>query len=356
MDSFILKSKFGGLGVGENYPIRVNCNIGINCISEYHREIDKIDSIFNSKFVPDIMMDLSTIKINEPLYEYIINEKKIPVGTVPTYTLFEKNKGFDKIKLLDSIEDQAYKGVSFFTLHFTATPDLYEIAKKNRKIPVTSRGGGLVLFDSVFNKRDGSLLIELFDDIVNIALNHDILISLGTTFRPAGIIEARDEVHIKETIKQLEICKKLRLLGVKVMLENFGHIDLIELEKHVEIIKEFNVPIMPLGPIPTDIAIDNDHIAAAIGASFSCFWGIAHIINSISPFEHSKSDITINDTIKAIETAQLAAHIVNLTRFSKCRDKDINILNERSKTRSCIMDNSIACNRCSDKCPLKLPI
>lgn len=356
MDSFILKSNSGGLGIGNNYPIRVNCNIGVNDISDFKNEINKINTIFNSESIPDIMMDLSTIEVENPLYDFIINEKKIPVGTVPTYTSFDKKKGFDKIKLLEHLEEQANRGVSFFTLHFTATSNLYEIAQKNRIIPVTSRGGGLVLYDSIQNQRNESIFIELFDEIVNIALDYDIAISLGTTFRPAGIIDARDEVHIKETIEQLKICKKLKSYGVKVMLENFGHIDLAQLEKHIALIKEFEVPVMPLGPIPTDIAINNDHIAAAIGASFSCYWGIAHIINSISPYEHSKSEISITDSIKAIETAKLVAHIINLTRYTQHKEKDINIFKVRANNRSCIIGNSTSCNRCSDKCPLKLSI
>jgi phosphomethylpyrimidine synthase len=140
------------------------------------------------------------------------------------------------------------------------------------------------------------------------------------------------------------------------MLDNIGHIDLKNLENHVEMIRKFDVPVMPLGPIPTDIAIDNDHIAAAIGASFSCYWGIAHIINSISPFEHSKSEITTADTIKAVETAKLVAHIINLTRFSEYKEKDVEIFKKRSDDNCCITGNPTSCNRCSDECPLKLSI
>lgn len=69
-NSFCLKN---GLGIGENYPIRINLNFGLNNIDEYEKEKVKIDTLLLSEHTrPDIVMDLSTIKIGNPLYRRVI--------------------------------------------------------------------------------------------------------------------------------------------------------------------------------------------------------------------------------------------------------------------------------------------
>lgn len=354
-DSFQLKTSNKFLGIGNQYPIRVNCNIGINNSGNYKNEVIKIDELLRTKeSSPDLMMDLSTIRLTKPLYQYIIDNYGLAVGTLPVYLCYSKNEGISKKRLLELLEEQAKQGVAFFTLHFTADLELYEIAKKSRLIPLTSRGGGMVLRDSFLNKRDSNILIECFDEIVSIVKKNNIAISLGTTFRPAGIVDALDEVHLLETHKQLELCQKLKALGVNVIVENIGHIDLSSIEKHSELLRRFYAPIMPLGPLPTDNAEGNDHIASAIGGAFAGFNNSANILNSISPNEHLNSDIKIKDSINGIIAAKIAAHSVNITRFSDLREIDDEIYKRRGEELSCISKSKGNCERCDEFCPLKI--
>lgn len=51
---------------------------------------------------------------------------------------------------------------------------------------------------------------------------------------------------------------------------------------------------MPLGPIPTDIAIGMDHIAAAIGATIMGIEGCANIISTVTREEHTGGDLLLN--------------------------------------------------------------
>jgi len=351
MKSFKIKTKAGFLGVGNDYPIRVNCNVGTNTTNAFVDEIKKINAIFQSKeTTPDMMMDLSITQNNDKVSKYIIDNYNIAVGTIPYYTVYNKINGISKSQLLESIIDLAEIGISFLTLHFTANLPLYELALKNREIPTTSRGGSLILSDCLINKRDENILLESIDDIIAIALKYSIAISLGTTFRPAGINDACDTVHILETEEQLELCKYLQSKGVNVIVENIGHIDLLQLKRHAELLKKFEAPIMPLGPLPTDNAIGNDDIASAIGASFAAYYGCCHIINSVTPNEHSTSSFTTQDIIKGIEAAKIAAHCVNILKFRECREVDENIYKARANTKSCLEN----CNRCDEFCPLKL--
>jgi len=285
------------------------------------------------------------------LYYYIATNHKVPIGTVPIY-LAARLDSLDRNHILDILHEQAENGVSFFTIHFTADKALLDIANKTRKIPVTSRGGGIILKDVIKNNKTSNIYIDIFDSIVNIALKYNITISLGATFRPAGIIDSCDKVHLEETKLQLQICKKLKKKGVNVIVENIGHIDLKTLEQHSNLLREFDSPIMPLGPLLTDIGMEMDNIVSAIGASFSAYWGCAHIINSITPIEHLNSSIDINNLMIGIKTAKLVAHIINLTNYKDVKNLDNNIYEQRSQTESCMINN--ACDRCSNYCPLKL--
>lgn len=343
-----------GLTIGGDSPIRVNCNIGCNKIEDIQSEISKIEFIQSCNELPDMMMDLSLIELEEPLYNYIKNNLGLPFGVVLSYHRFTKSKGYQWEDIRDAFLQLCYDGVSFVTIHFTADLDLFSRANQIRKIPVTSRGGGMVLYDSRINNRTQNIFRENIDEIANIALKHNVVISLGTTFRPGTILDACDSVHIEETLRQLSICRLLQSKGVKVMVENIGHITLDKIATHSKLLSKFNAPIMPLGPLPTDAAINEDHVANAIGATFAAYIGCTHIINCVTRYEHSKSAITQDAIIEAIRAAKVAAHIADLSRnINKAYLYDAFITNNRIKEHSCLTDSN-NCTRCSTVCPLKL--
>lgn len=343
-----------GLTIGGNSPIRINCNIGCNKIEDVESEISKLEFIQSCNELPDMMMDLSLIELEKPLYNYIKNKLGIPFGVVLSYRRFTKSRGYQWDEIRNAFFQLCSDGVSFITIHFTADLDLFYKARQIRKIPVTSRGGGMVLHDSRINNRTQNIFREHIDEIADIALKHDVVISLGTTFRPGTILDACDSIHIKETLRQLDICKLLQSKGVKVMVENIGHITLDKISDHSKLLSKFNAPIMPLGPLPTDTAINADHIANAIGASFAAYIGCAHIINCVTRYEHSESAITQDATIEAIRAAKVAAHIADLSRnINEANHYDTIITNNRMKEYSCFTDSN-NCTRCSTVCPLKL--
>ena len=343
-----------GLTIGGNSPIRINCNIGCNKIEDIESEISKLEFIQSCNELPDMMMDLSLIELEKPLYNYIKNKLGIPFGVVLSYRRFTKSRGYQWDEIRNAFFQLCSDGVSFITIHFTADLDLFYKARQIRKIPVTSRGGGMVLHDSRINNRTQNIFREHIDEIADIALKHDVVISLGTTFRPGTILDACDSIHIKETLRQLDICKLLQSKGVKVMVENIGHITLDKISDHSKLLSKFNAPIMPLGPLPTDTAINADHIANAIGASFAAYIGCAHIINCVTRYEHSESAITQDVTIEAIRAAKVAAHIADLSRnINEANHYDTIITNNRMKEYSCFTDSN-NCTRCSTVCPLKL--
>lgn len=343
-----------GLTIGSNSPIRVNCNVGCNSKTDIESELSKLKFIQSCNELPDMMMDLSLIELEYPLYKCIKDKLGIPFGVVLSYRRFTKSKGYQWKDIRNVFLQLCIDGVSFVTIHFTADLDLFYKARQIRKIPVTSRGGGMVLYDCRINNRTQNIFREHIDEIADISLKYNVVISLGTTFRPGTILDACDSIHIEETLRQLNICKLLQSKGVKVMVENIGHITLDKISTHSKLLNRFNAPIMPLGPLPTDVAINEDHIANAIGASFAAYIGCAHIINCVTRYEHSKSAITQEATVEAIRAAKVAAHIADLSRnFNEANLYDTMITNNRMKEHSCFADSK-NCTRCSTVCPLKL--
>lgn len=351
-ENFLLNT---GLSIGSQYPTRVNCNIGANTVSAYKDEIKKIKRIASLPEHPDLMMDLSLKKFANPLYKILKNELNISVGTVLSYIPFSKREGLNWNKCKEYLIELGESGISFVTIHFTAELSLYKQAIQNKRLtPMSSRGGGLCLFDQKINSRHKNIFFEHIDEIVNIAKKFDIAISIGSAFRPANIFDALDEVHIKETKMQKKIKDYLNSKNVKVIIENIGHISLANIERHKKLLQSFHAPIMPLGPIPTDSAVNYDHIAASIGAAFASYWNCAHIINSISRYEHSESKITTKATIEAIKTAQLVAHIINVSKgFNQPVQIDYENAELRSISRNCLATQK-KCNRCINCCPLKI--
>lgn len=345
-----LKTKNGGLVVGEGLPVCVNCNVGINHENDRQYEIERLESIKAFDSVPDTFMDLSVGRLERPFYKDVQERFDCPIGFVPSY-LLPVNSSIKKSEAIDIIKKLGDDGISFITLHLTASAHLYEHAIKTRKIPTTSRGGTAVL-RQMQRGGDENIWMSILPQIIDLAKEYGIVISLGTTFRPAGVDEACDEVHLRETEDQLKLCRMLQAEGVQVMVENVGHISIDRLEKHCGLLRQFNAPIMPLGPLPTDCAENEDHIAAAVGATMMGYWNCAHIINCITRSEHTKSSFSIEETLEAIRTARLAAHIIDVARGINL-EKETEMLEKRVKNQCCIVEEGRECRRCSMYCPLK---
>ena len=82
-----------GLTVGPGAPVRVNCNIGCNSETEYVEELKKIEAINAYGSIPDMMMDLSLVRMTKPLYVVVREELQVETGTVLSYIPFSKEKG-----------------------------------------------------------------------------------------------------------------------------------------------------------------------------------------------------------------------------------------------------------------------
>jgi phosphomethylpyrimidine synthase len=351
--------------VGERFLLKVNTNIGISNISDFSSELIKLEKLVSLPYAPDTLMDHTALEMDEPLWLHMVKIANRPIGTVPVYSIFNAEYGIDKNKLLERIEEMASGGVNFMGFHFTATPNLYEIAKRTRKIPTTSWGGSVVLKDSEINNRQTNILDECFEDILKIAKKHKITLSIASAFRPARIDEALDEVHIQETILQRKYIDVALENGVQTIMEGIGHISINRIPEYCELIRANKVPLMPLGAMITDATIGFDHVTAAVGATLMAMQGNIGMINSVTREEHTGGVPSLESVHEALQSAKAVAHMINLERFEAIRDIDKKISDNRAEKRTCAVNGGIfdlnpnpqqikGCIRCNKACPFIL--
>lgn len=342
----VLTGSSSSVLIGNGLGLRLNSSIGLNSAEAFLHELEKIKAIGKHHIHPHTMMDLSTIQISTPLYAEIQNRLGCPVGTIPYYICFDAQHGISDNKLLEVIEEQAENGVSFMTLHLTANHNLAEKAL-TRNIPIISRGGSLLLRDMRINKRADNILLPNLDRIIKILKKHNIVVSIGTTFRPSTQYDAMDETHLSELQMQKELCEFLKQQGLQVMMEGIGHIAFHKIPAYCSRLREKNyIPFMPLGPIVSDHSHGQDHITNAVGAAYLASIGGADIINAVTREEHTGGIPTIPSILEAIDAGNTVMQIVNESRFPTyfCKG-NVHYQNCMGKP------NSHGCARCDTECP-----
>ena len=139
------------IGIGEGLLVKINANIGSSkrvCNIEEELEKAKIAVKFGADTVMDLSTGVTEVDVNN-IRKQILNEIKVPIGTVPIYQSALRaleNKGaiinFDEDDLFNVVEEQAKEGVDFFTIHVGVTKNLVNYLKDHpRTMGVVSRGG-----------------------------------------------------------------------------------------------------------------------------------------------------------------------------------------------------------------------
>ena len=280
-------------GIGEGLKTKINANIGSSS------KIDDIDLEINKaklaqEYGADALMDLSTGSDLKLFRKKIMEAVDICIGTVPIYeagvVTLSKNReiiDMDPDDIFKAIENQAKEGVDFMTLHCGITKDLVQKLKDaNRMMGIVSRGGTFMA--SWINHNDmENPLYENFDYVLEIAKEHDVVLSLANGMRAGSIADSTDRAQIQELIILGELIDRSREAGVQCMIEGPGHIPINEIPTNVMIQKKMcsNAPFYMLGPIVCDVAPGYDHIVSAIGAASSAKAG-ADFICYVTPAEH----------------------------------------------------------------------
>ncbi len=367
-------------GIGKGLKTKVNANIGTSeDFADIEQEIKKakIAEISGA----DTIMDLSTGGDIDLIRKQIIKNIDIPIGTVPIYqaaiNAAKKKNGIvnmTKDDIFDAIIKHAEDGVDFITVHCGVTlSTLDRLKNEGRLLDIVSRGGTMLTVWMLYNKKENPLY-EYFDELLEIAREYDLTLSLGDGFRPGSIIDSSDRSQFHELILLGELQQRALKAGVQVMIEGPGHIPINEIKMNIELEKKLchNAPFYVLGPVVTDIAPGYDHIVSAIGGAIAAYYG-ADFLCYVTPSEHLSLP-SIDDVKEGVIASRIAAHAGDIGKGIKGAieiDKMMGIARKnldwekeyqlsidkdkakeiREKRKSKIQD---VCSMCGEYCAIKL--
>lgn len=354
--SINLMYKNGIKKAGADSKTLVSVLVGATSAKDLSNQLKKIEAInkLNIDERPDIISDLSLKWSKTSLYKDIVeNFPDFIVSTLPIYQVAAKDDLIDDAELLEVVHQQIEYGAGMITIHPTANFNLMQLAQK-RIVPWTSRGGVMVMKDlSKRNFKTENVYLRILDAIINKALNAKTVISIGASFRSANIFDSLDECQIEEFKLQKQIADYIRSKGVGVIIEGPGHSSPKRLKEIAKYYTEMGYPIMPLGPIPTDIAIDQDHIASSIGAVILGLLDCVDIITSVTREEHTGKIPTLESSIEAIKASKIAAHVIDMNKLEEY-SQDEKIVAYRTAHQTCIYGKkNSGCSRCAHVCPLE---
>lgn len=308
------------VGIGEGLRVKVNANIGT---SPDHVDLDEeIEKArIAVKYKADAVMDLSIGGNLDEIRRAILNELKVPFGTVPVYQAgieAMRNKGavidMSEDDMFNAIERHAKDGVDFVVVHVGVNKESVErLRKQNRILPIVSRGGSFHAAWIVHNEEENPLY-KNYDYLLELAGKYDLTLSLGDGLRSGCINDANDRAKIQELLIIGELVDRARERHVQTIVEGPGHVPLNMIESNVKIMKSVtkNAPYYVLGPLVTDIAPGYDHIVGAIGGAFAGFVGVDFLCY-VTPSEHLCLP-TVDDVKQGVIASRIAAHAADLAR------------------------------------------
>ncbi len=299
---------------------------------------------------PEVVADLSITRNTPELLPEIISRGFV-ASALPIYAVRKRDGRIDDQELLDRCRTLIELGARVLTIHPTATPRLIGLAQK-RMVPWTSRGGGIVIRDLISGAGTDNAYQRIMPALASMAKAKDVVLSIGASFRSANIFDSFDQTQQEEIRSQITLADGLVAEGVMVIIESPGHAAPRSIQELSKVLAETGHPIMPLGPIPTDTAIGQDHISAAIGSALMGLANAAHMLAAVTREEHTGGVPSVESTVEAVEAARVSAHVIDLGLLLATED-DLEVASARAAAKTCVVDRGKAgCSRCADACPL----
>lgn len=308
------------VGLGTGLRTKVNANLGTSSdASSLDEELAKVDAAIEAG--ADAIMDLSTGGDLNEIRRAVLERSTVPVGSVPLYQAAVESRKTGKgmvhmtaDDMLGAIEDHARDGMDFVTVHCGVTREVARHCRRaNRLADVVSRGGSFLMEWMSYNDAENPLY-ERYDDLLDIAAEYDVALSLGDGLRPGALADANDAPQIAELTVIAELVDRARARGVQAIVEGPGHVPLHLVASSVELEKSLcdEAPFYVLGPIVTDVAPGYDHISAAIGGAIAASAG-ADFLCYVTPAEHLRLP-DVDDVREGVYAVRVAAHAADIAK------------------------------------------
>ncbi|MFZ1866113.1 MAG: phosphomethylpyrimidine synthase ThiC [Polyangiales bacterium] len=272
--------------IGRAGLTKINANMGASPISSgTDEEVEKLR--WAERWGADTVMDLSTGGDLDATREAIIRNARVPIGTVPIYSMIIGRKIEDLTLdvILGMLRHQARQGVDYFTIHAGVAREHLPFIKK-RLIGVVSRGGSLLAKWMIHHGMENPMY-EHFESICDVMREYDVSFSLGDGLRPGGLADATDDAQLGELDRLGELTERAWRKGCQVMVEGPGHVPFDQIEYNMKLQRQrcHGAPFYVLGPLVTDVFPGYDHITSAIGATAAGYHGAA-MLCYVTPKEH----------------------------------------------------------------------
>jgi phosphomethylpyrimidine synthase len=299
-------------------------------------------------------------------------ERDIAVGTVPAYSLTgtsARNGRRAATVLMSAIEKQVLLGVDFLSIHASLTTELAgRVPRSGRTIPITSRGGAIVM-DLMMREGIDNPFRTIFDDLLALCAQYRVALSFVGSLRPGSVSDSLEKTHLAELTAISALCGRAASAGVQTIVELVNHVPLGDIPHYVSLGRELfpGSALGALGPSPTDIAVGMDDVAGAIGAASAAQAGIDWI-NVVTAGEHSHLP-SLEEAERAVRYFQLALHIARVAAGDTGRDRELSRARSRNdwsamsqlalfpESARLLYDDhhardGAACSMCRANCPL----
>jgi phosphomethylpyrimidine synthase len=309
------------VGIGKGLRTKVNANIGTSRdYPELEAELAKLDAAVEAG--ADTVMDLSTGGDLRAVRRAIIARSPVPVGSVSIYDAavraVETGGGnvlaMTSDGMIEAFRDHAEDGVDFITVHAGVTRAvLAELSARPRVCGIVSRGGTFLAEWTKRHDRENPYY-ERFDELLAIAVEFEVTLSLGDGMRPGALADANDPAQLRELEVLAELARRARQKGVQVIIEGPGHMPIGLVAEHVRYQKQVcdGAPYYVLGPLVTDVAPGYDHITSAIGGAVAAAAG-ADFLCYVTPSEHLSLP-GVEDVRAGVIAARIAAHAGDIAK------------------------------------------
>jgi len=272
--------------IGRASKTKINANMGASPVSSStDEEVEKLK--WAERWGADTVMDLSTGGNLDECRQAIINNSRVPIGTVPIYSMIigRKIEDLSVEVIMDSLRYQAKQGVDYFTIHAGVLREHLSFVQR-RLIGIVSRGGSLLAKWMLVHGKQNPMY-EHFDQICDIMREYDVSFSLGDGLRPGGLADASDDAQLRELETLGELTERAWRKGVQVMIEGPGHVPFDQIEYNMKLERSLchGAPFYVLGPLVTDVFPGYDHITSCIGATAAAYHG-ASMLCYVTPKEH----------------------------------------------------------------------
>ena len=219
-EEFILKSVANGTivipsnvnrdieasGIGAGLRTKVNATVGTSTdIVDFDEEVLKAQIAIDNG--ADCLMELSIGGDLDVIRRRVLDMSPLPVGSVPVYqAAIERIRKdgsvvyMEEEDLFKTIEKQAKDGIDFMAVHSSINIEtLTRLKRQGRVTGLVSRGGSFMSGWIVENERENPLYSN-FDYVLEIAKEHDVVLSLANGMRAGSIADSTDRAQIQELI------------------------------------------------------------------------------------------------------------------------------------------------------------